>query len=90
MIRQGRWKFVHNAKAPHQLFDLELVEERLEELTLAPENRREVFHRHGAALRAVILVNGLRVSARCGAVGTVRPEGDAAHIGPPYSPLSGF
>ena len=42
------------------------------------------------ALRAVVLVNDLRVSARCGAVGTARPEGDAAPIGLPYSPLSGF
>ncbi|MEQ4206904.1 sulfatase-like hydrolase/transferase [Actinopolymorpha sp. B9G3] len=23
MIRQGRWKFLHNARAPHQLFDLD-------------------------------------------------------------------
>ena len=42
------------------------------------------------ALRAVVLVNGCGVSARFGAAGTARPEGDAAQIGPPYSPLSGF
>ena len=50
LIRQGRWKLLHNCGAPHQLFDLDADPD---ELTNVAERRADVFRRLEKELRRI-------------------------------------